>query len=107
MSPFGILLLSTAHAVCMLYAMSLSQQTLDLRAGKSRQSKHNEKEEKELRKQEEKQKKKELKQQQELQEKLEEQKKEEVKQQKELEEKRCRKEMKQQASFLNHRHCHN
>ena len=70
----------------LLYVPSIqSRHTLDLHAGRGRQSKHDDKEEKERLKQEERQKKKELKQQQELQEKL---------------DKRRRKEMKQQASSL-------
>lgn len=71
-----------------------------IRADKGRQSKADEKEEKERRKQEEKQKKQEVKQQQELQEQEEKQRKRELKQQKELQEKLRKKEMKHQASSL-------
>ena len=69
----------------------------------TKQSKHEEKEERELRKQEEKQKKKEAKQQQELQEQLEKQKRKEAKQlkeQQEQEEKQRKKQLKKQVHLL-------
>jgi len=69
----------------------------------TKQSKHEEKEERERRKHEEKQKKKEAKQQQELQEQLEKQKRKEAKQlkeQQEQEEKQRRKQQKKQVHLL-------
>ena len=69
----------------------------------TKQSKHEEKEERERRKQEEKQKKKEAKQQQELQEQLEKQKRKEAKQlkeQQEQEEKQRKKQQKKQVHLL-------